>query len=179
MKLVIDGQQYEVSNECANGLLSLLKIMVDRMELPKEVKSAFGAVNELSKDEIIIFSRQLEGHGMHFYHSLSTRKRITAIALARGLITHMATKFGTSVARVIVPPRRVDPIEHLVSVFYPVIENKIIPDIAGVLDDATIEVITKGNTVTSIVISQDSSRRAMDIDGDFREWEDYSGKNAR
>lgn len=175
MKLIIEQKEYNVSEECLRDIFNVVKKVVVKADLPKEIINPIWEMTSFDNENLNFLAGRLRDSGLSFYHGLSTPVRLVAIQLARWIIARIEMRTGSAETRALLrPPRRKDPIEHLIDVFYPVIEKAILPEIEKIRD-VSIEVTTQDNTVSSINFSQDISRREMDTNGDIREWQDYGG----
>lgn len=177
VKISIDEKEYEISEECLYGLLDSMRKVAFKADLPKEIVRPLGEMTGIDKENISFLASKLRDNGLSFYHGLSTPKRLIAIQACRWIIAKLAMRMDYEARQVIQPPRRKDPIDHLVDVFYPIIEEIIIPEIAKI-KDGIIEINTEHNTVTHVKLAQDSARGTMATHGHIGQWEDDSGENA-
>ncbi len=128
MKISIEGYEYEVTDECIAGLLSAIRgvLISSNIVLPIDIQIALTEVNSLTDDSLLRLIQAIKDFGLKYYYNLSTPKRLGVMATVRAGITQIEKKAGNSeAARQLRPPKKADPIEHLVSVFYPIIEKTI------------------------------------------------------
>lgn len=157
MKLSIDAQEYEISEDCLLELLEIGKKLARKADLSEEILEPILELDRLEEESLISLAEKLMRAGLGMYHNLSTIKRLAAIQACRWLIAHVEMRMNNpEAAKVLRPPKRKDPIEHVVSVFYPMIEYILIPEILK-LKNATIEVNAQHNTIASIKLKEDSS----------------------
>lgn len=180
MKLLIDGKSYELTDECIAGLLVDLKkmLLLSNAKLPSEIQAAVDRVTSLSDDSLLHLVQIAKEFGMTHYLDLPTPKRIGTMTIARTVIGWAEKKFGEA-ARILRPPKKVDPIEHVVSVIYPVIE-KAVPLMGETINNVTIECHTKGKSLTCIQFhGENRTRGSLVIDGNIGLRENHSRQDDR
>lgn len=170
MKIKIDNkEEYELSEECFKSLLAILGKAIEQANFPSEIRDPLLELQGFSHKDLTILLSRLRDNTLSFYLNLHDVLRLGAIQIARRWISRQEKKIESKEAREIFRvPRRKDPIEHMIDIFYPIIEHTIIPEIARIQDGTTIELTTQDNTVTAINFTQDISGREMAAHGDIR-----------
>jgi len=150
VKLQIEDKSYELTDECISGLLADLKrvLFLANAKLPPDIQEAINGVTSLSDDSLLQLVSTLKDFGLGHYLKMTGPKRFGAMGAARWIITQAEKKFG-EVAQVLRPPKRADPVEHIASVIYPMVE-KAVPKVGEAIPNVTIKASTQGTDVTSI-----------------------------
>lgn len=169
MKIKINNkEEYEITEECFGNLLIALGKAIEQANIPSEIREPILKMQGFSDRDLTILFARLRTNALSYYLNLQTPVRLGAIQVARRWISKLEKKIENKEAREIFKvPRRKDPIEHMIDVFYPIIEHTIIPEIVKV-QNGTIELTTQDNTVTAISFTQDISGREMATYGDIR-----------
>jgi len=175
-----EPEEYELTDECIADLLRQMRDVLGKtnVKLPPDIQEALDRVNSLTDESLLRFVQAIRDYGLGYYHGLSTPKRLSVMAGVRWLITQGEKRFG-DVAKVFRPPKKADPLEHLVATMYPSIERTV-PTLGKVLPYATITLSADNTHVTNIRFSlEGQSGGQVAPDGNIGVRENHSGEIAR
>lgn len=148
MKISIEGKVYELTDECIASLFQLLRKPIAG-KLPGELRGTLEHTNH--PDQLPLLVEVLKDYGLGYYQQLPTHKRLSVMAVVRTGISWLEKKFGEP-AKVFRPPKKADPVEHVASVIYPVIEKQL-PLFGRFLDNATLTFTNDNQSITNIGLS--------------------------
>lgn len=175
MKISIDGKVYELTDECIASLFQLLRKPIAG-KLPGELQGTIDNTNH--PDQLPLMVEALKDYGLGYYQQLPTPKRLSVMAVVRAGIAKLEKKFGEP-AKVFRPPKKADPVEHVASVIYPVVE-KHIPLFGKFFEHATLTFTIENESVTNIGLAYPTTGGGqVATDGNVRFWQDYSSKTSQ
>jgi len=177
VKVSIEGREYELTDECITDLLKQMRTVLTKtnVKLPSDIQTALDGINSLTDESLLLFVQSIRDYGLGYYQGLSTPKRLSVMAGVRWIISQGERRFG-EVARAFRPPKRADPLEHLVSVVMPSVE-KTVPVVGKVLPYVSIALTTDNENITHVRFSiEGQGGGQVAVDGNVREWQDNGGE---
>jgi hypothetical protein len=180
VKISIEGREFELTDECIADVLRQMREVLTKtnVKLPSDIQAALDRVNSLTDESLLHFVQAIRDYGLGYYHGLSTPKRLSVMTGVRWLITQIEKKVGEA-GKIFRPPKKADPLEHLVNTLYPSVERTV-PTLGKVLPYATITLSADNTHVTNIRFSlEGQSGGQVAPDGNVRERENHSGETAR
>ena len=160
MHVEINGERYNLSQQAEYDLLRQVEHVLRTAPIERESIRKFDLVAVKSIGPFIyeFFNMMLEMYG-----SLSTSKKVMAMAIVRTVLSSLESKFGADVR----PPKKADPVIHAIEYIGKRLMHEITTFEKKVMPNVCLKLETHGDEITYVSIdwSKDSEGRALAIDG--------------
>ncbi len=172
MKILINNEEYTLSDEAIASLFEQLRKPL-LSKLPGELRGTLENTNHPRGIPLLL--GVLKDYGLGFYHALSVPRKLAVMSGCRWVIQQLEKKYGL-VARLLRPAKRADPIDHVISMIWPIVEHQF-PIFEKFFDNAELIFTAEQQNIVNIRLAYiGESGGQVASDGHKRVWENDGGE---